>query len=271
MAIDFPDSPSNNDQFTVGTTTWTYNGTAWVVSLGDASIATGAITADKIASDAITTAKIAAGAVVEADIANNAVTQDKLASTLSGITVCTSSTRPGSPFDGQVIYETDTDATKVWNGSAWVGATNAASLNDVGAAWTSFTPVWTSTGTQPAIGNGSLTGKFCRINKLVIGNIALISGGTTNFGTGSYLFNFPITAASPIFAYGTILSEGVYYDSNVGGGYKLTASFNAGSTANFRIQVYTNASQTYQLLGATSPVTFVSPDEILITFCYEVV
>lgn len=34
--------------------------------------------------------------------------------------VCTSSTRPASPYDGQVIYETDTDKTLVWNGSGWV-------------------------------------------------------------------------------------------------------------------------------------------------------
>lgn len=34
--------------------------------------------------------------------------------------VCTSSTRPASPYEGQVIYETDTDRTLVWNGSGWV-------------------------------------------------------------------------------------------------------------------------------------------------------
>ena len=34
--------------------------------------------------------------------------------------VCTSSTRPASPYDGQVIYETDTDRTLVWNGTGWV-------------------------------------------------------------------------------------------------------------------------------------------------------
>lgn len=33
--------------------------------------------------------------------------------------VCTSSTRPASPFEGQVIYETDTDLVSVYNGSAW--------------------------------------------------------------------------------------------------------------------------------------------------------
>ena len=34
--------------------------------------------------------------------------------------VCTSSTRPASPYDGQVIYETDTDKIAVYDSSAWV-------------------------------------------------------------------------------------------------------------------------------------------------------
>ena len=144
MAIDYPNSPSLNDEFTVGTTTWTYNGTAWVVSLGDASIATGAITADKIAASAVTTAKILDANITAAKIASdavttakildanittakildanittakiaaNAITQAKLDSTLSGITICTSSTKPASPFTGQTIFETDTNKMKVY-------------------------------------------------------------------------------------------------------------------------------------------------------------
>jgi hypothetical protein len=33
--------------------------------------------------------------------------------------VCTSTTRPASPFEGQVIYETDTDLIRVWTGALW--------------------------------------------------------------------------------------------------------------------------------------------------------
>lgn len=39
--------------------------------------------------------------------------------------VCTFTTRPTSPFNGQVIYETDTKQTLVWQGSAWVMLTDA--------------------------------------------------------------------------------------------------------------------------------------------------
>ena len=34
--------------------------------------------------------------------------------------VCTSTTRPTTPYEGQHIYETDTDINYVWNGTAWL-------------------------------------------------------------------------------------------------------------------------------------------------------
>lgn len=39
--------------------------------------------------------------------------------------VVTSTTRPASPFDGQMVYETDTDRVAVYDSSAWVYKTNA--------------------------------------------------------------------------------------------------------------------------------------------------
>ncbi len=40
--------------------------------------------------------------------------------------VCTSSTRPASPYEGQYIHETDTDKLLFWNGSAWYPNWNVA-------------------------------------------------------------------------------------------------------------------------------------------------
>jgi hypothetical protein len=42
--------------------------------------------------------------------------------------VCTSSTRPASPYTGQMIYESDTNKLRLWNGSAWSDVTHAVSF-----------------------------------------------------------------------------------------------------------------------------------------------
>ena len=56
-----------------------------------------------------------------------------------GFQIVTSSTRPGSPFAGQAIFETDTGLSFVWSGSAWEpagggggasGADGAINLNN---------------------------------------------------------------------------------------------------------------------------------------------
>ena len=43
--------------------------------------------------------------------------------------VCTSTTRPAAPFEGQAIYETDTDMMAIWNGSAWRYIASATATN----------------------------------------------------------------------------------------------------------------------------------------------
>ena len=43
--------------------------------------------------------------------------------------VCTSSNRPVTPFEGQMIYETDTDMLGVWNGSSWRYFASSATTN----------------------------------------------------------------------------------------------------------------------------------------------
>lgn len=52
--------------------------------------------------------------------------------------VCTSGTRPASPYQGQVIYQTDTNTTLVWNGSGWVllstGTANPPALEFIASA-----------------------------------------------------------------------------------------------------------------------------------------
>lgn len=45
--------------------------------------------------------------------------------------VCTSTSRPGSPFDGQLIYETDTNRVAVYDTNTWVYKTPASTTGSV--------------------------------------------------------------------------------------------------------------------------------------------
>ena len=49
--------------------------------------------------------------------------------------VVTSTTRPTSPYTGQMIYETDTKLLRIWDGSAWdyVGQSDAQAQSDLNA------------------------------------------------------------------------------------------------------------------------------------------
>ncbi len=49
--------------------------------------------------------------------------------------VCTTATRPASPYTGQAIYDTTTASQLIWNGTAWTGTGGLVPIT----AETSFT------------------------------------------------------------------------------------------------------------------------------------
>lgn len=93
------------------------------------------------------------------------------------------STAPGSPYTGQ-YYDNGTDLLR-WNGSAW------DTYQKVPGAWTTYTPVWTASTTNPVLGNGTLTGRYSKFGRDVRFHINLVCGSTTTYGSGSYSFTLP--------------------------------------------------------------------------------
>lgn len=77
-----------------------------------------------------------------------------------------------------------------------------------------YTPVWTSTGTAPNIGNGFISGHFFEINKLAYVNIFVVMGSTTTYGTGNYRFSVPATAT--INSSVTNAGTAILYDASAG-------------------------------------------------------
>ncbi len=59
-----------------------------------------------------------------------------------------------------------------------------------------YTPAWTSDGTQPAIGNGSITGHWRQEGGTVQYDITVVMGSGSTYGTGGYLFSLPTTTVT---------------------------------------------------------------------------
>lgn len=62
--------------------------------------------------------------------------------------------------------------------------------------WQTYTPVWGSSGTQPALGNGTLTGRYSILGKTCFAFMELTIGSTTTFGTGDYTLSLPFNNPS---------------------------------------------------------------------------
>lgn len=61
----------------------------------------------------------------------------------------------------------------------------------IGDAWTTYTPTWTATTTNPTLGNGTISGRYISAGKLAIISVSTVFGSTTTVGSGSYAWSTP--------------------------------------------------------------------------------
>ena len=83
------------------------------------------------------------------------------------------------------------------NSVVWIEApdwdiTDSGTGNQVYTGIKAYTPAWTSSGTAPAIGNGTITGAFTRQGHIVNAVFAINFGSTTNPGTGTWYISLPL-------------------------------------------------------------------------------
>jgi len=131
--------------------------------------------------------------------------------------------------------------------------------------YSTFTPVWTATTTNPAIGNGVMNGRLVRINDLVIAQYEIRPGSTTTFGTGFWKFDYPVTYdPTGFFAFADI-GFGRAYDANVATVYNMHAVVDNASTTTFRL----SADSTGSAPSSTAPFTWTVGDELLFTIVYK--
>lgn len=101
--------------------------------------------------------------------------------------VCTSTTRPATPFEGQMIYETDTDMLAIWNGTAWryIAATTPTNGTVLQIVSTSDTTQRSTNSDYPVVStlNATITPKSSSSKILILANIHIstdTAGTNTN-------------------------------------------------------------------------------------------
>jgi hypothetical protein len=127
--------------------------------------------------------------------------------------------------------------------------------------WTEYTPAWSSSGTQPSLGNGTLTGRYTQTGKTVTGIVEWQAGSTTTYGTGNWLFSVPVTArfADWLYTVGAVFGE----DAGVSG-FNGVAALNS-STVMIFYSPGTNATAWTN----TYPTAWGNADRLRISFTYE--
>ena len=173
--------------------------------------------------------------------------------------VCTSTTRPSSPYDGQVIYETDTDATKVWNGSSWVDLFTVPS-----ATWTAFTPTWTNL----TVGNGTVNAAYTTFGKTCTFYVSFALGSSSSIGDAS--MNFPV-APRDIHAARCMAFSGSVEDAGTRV-YPILLSGWSTDTTKFKFYLggTNNGISGILYFAATNSITFGSGDNLYIGGTYGI-
>jgi len=128
----------------------------------------------------------------------------------------------------------------------------------VSDSWTTYTPTWSSSGTQPAIGNGILDGGYQRTATGIRFRIRLIPGSTTTFGTGTYFLTAPAATGAAI---PPQVVTAILYDTSTGIWYSHTGYLPTSSSA---IQFPRGNGSTDQF-GATTPVTLANGDVFIVS------
>lgn len=175
-----------------------------------------------------------------------------------GLIICTSATRPASPYQGMQIYETDTTETLFWTGSAWVATARAG-------AWRTYAPSWTAATTNPTIGNGTITGRYVQFGKLVSFEVEIVGGSTTAWGTGSYSITAPVTPVGRRLQF-----TGSLRDSSASATYPLFGEFTSGaSTTVFLRRLPATAGGNFGNVDSANPITLATGDSLTIAGTYE--
>jgi hypothetical protein len=162
------------------------------------------------------------------------------------------------------IYETDTDRTLIYSGSAWLPVAYPG-------AWRSYSATLISggSGTDWAIGNGTIDSFYFRQSNLVTVKFQIVWGSTSTFGTKFLNISLPFNSS---ISTGSVVGSALAKDVSLGITYNVDievplnrAAFGAIATSDGRGNY-----GTWDEVDSTVPFTWASTDILQGSFTYEV-
>jgi hypothetical protein len=132
-------------------------------------------------------------------------------------------------------------------------------------AWTTYTP--TLGGTGWAIGNGTASGFYCQIGKVMFIRVNIVFGNTSTFGAGGITCSLPANAngSFPAAASGVVR----YVDSSASAIYAGHGGI-ASNTFNFQYFNTNGSGQLSTVTSTSAPFTWADTDIIRLTMAYEI-
>ncbi|WUD73595.1 hypothetical protein OG937_18855 [Streptomyces sp. NBC_00510] len=91
-----------------------------------------------------------------------------------------------APAAGMLVWLTAPGCFTYCTGTAWVGL----------GVWNGYTPTWTAATTNPAIGDGTIAGRYALVGRTCHFQMYLAVGATTANGSGAYTFGLPVVAGA---------------------------------------------------------------------------
>ena len=136
--------------------------------------------------------------------------------------------------------------------------TDSGTSNLVYIGAKNYTVSWTGSVSNPAIGNGSLTGLYTRTGRFVTAQVDLEIGTTTTMGSGTWFFSLPLLEAG-----NAIVSTGCGYVQSAGTVYPAVPIDLAGSQ---KVQVMANGGN----ITNAAPGAWAAGDFVRFTIVYQV-
>lgn len=134
----------------------------------------------------------------------------------------------------------------------------------LGGGWTTYVPVWTGTGSNPVLGNGTLTGRYKKVGWTVHYYISLVMGSTTTYGGGRWDITLPAAAAP---AYSDLITPlGVAHVRDAG--TRNYAGLAMYSTPN-KVHAWRDGGASEAVITPTTPMTWTTFDILTLSGTYE--